>query len=82
MSKLMQASMCDETKPLLDIEGLAYIGKIGKLSIHVCGKNKKYIVIETVEGQRLCSPCADEDVISLSVKMIEHYSKSAKLVSS
>ncbi|MEM3980949.1 MAG: hypothetical protein QXF79_06835 [Ignisphaera sp.] len=76
----MRISPCDETRPLLDIESLAYVDRIRKLDIHACGKNKRYIIVETIEGQKLCSPCVDEEVISLSIKMIEHYSKKVKLI--
>jgi hypothetical protein len=70
---------CGDERNLIDIESYAYVGKIRSISIYKCGKKRKYIAVETIEGQKICSPCLEEDIVNISSRMLELYLKNVKL---
>lgn len=75
----MPQPLCIDVKPVLDIESYAYVGKIRSISIHRCGKNRKFIAVETTEEQKVCSPCLDEEAVDISFRMLQLYTKNVKL---
>lgn len=73
---------CAEVKSLLDIEGYAQSGQVSRVSLTDCDKNRNYIIVELIDGKTVCSPCMDTDIIRVSIRIIEHYVNTVKLVAS
>lgn len=72
---------CTDVLQLLDIEGYAYIGMVEEARVYKCGKRKSIIVVELRDGKTLCTPCLEDDVVRISIRVIELYTKAVKLVS-
>lgn len=72
--------ICDEIRPILDIEGYAQIGAVKDVEIIPCGKNKSYIAVKLADNSTVCSPCIESDAVKMSIKTIAHYTNTVKLV--
>jgi len=76
----MKREQCDEISPLLYIESYAFADQVVDLKLDTCGKGRSYIVVRTLDGKTICSPCLEERAVVLSARFIEHYKTNAKIV--
>uniref|UniRef100_A0A7C4H908 Uncharacterized protein n=1 Tax=Ignisphaera aggregans TaxID=334771 RepID=A0A7C4H908_9CREN len=80
MFKMVNRDSCSETKSILDIEGYGQVGMVVGIKMEKCGKNRIRLIVELTNKQNICSPCIPEAIAKQSMKVLELYSKTIKLV--
>ena len=64
---------CIEEQSILNIEGYALAGLVVETRVEACNKRRYRIVVKLNNGEVICSPCLDSNIIENSKKVIEHY---------
>ena len=71
--------VCREAR-VSEIEGMAMARKVVSYTIERCERHRARLVVVTVEGEKVCTPCIDTESVELCRRVIELYTQTLNLV--
>lgn len=79
--KKLRDEDCQKYVSLADIEGYAMNCMVANAEARECDEHRRYLVVGLVDGRILCSECVDSISAEISLRVVEYYTKYARLCS-